>query len=142
MPFKFSEKLTRADIGFFVTGKDLNELFTDALRALVETSANPETVQPKIVKKMSFSNTNIDELLFDALSELVFLKDAEYFVFSTIKAKVTKTNATYHAEIVGKGEEIDPKKHELRNDVKAITLHKFKVEKTPTGWKATVIVDV
>jgi SHS2 domain-containing protein len=27
-------------------------------------------------------------------------------------------------------------------DVKAVTLHRFRVEQTPSGWEATVILDI
>ena len=40
------------------------------------------------------------------------------------------------------GEEINREKHELRNDIKAITLHMFKIEKTKDRYKALVVVDV
>ena len=40
------------------------------------------------------------------------------------------------------GEKIDREKHELKNDIKAITLHMFKIEKTKKGYKSLVVVDV
>jgi SHS2 domain-containing protein len=40
------------------------------------------------------------------------------------------------------GEEIDPQRHGLLADVKAVSLHNFVVEKAPEGWRATVILDV
>jgi SHS2 domain-containing protein len=39
------------------------------------------------------------------------------------------------------GETIDPSRHELLVDVKAVTLHRFRVEKASRGWEATVILD-
>jgi SHS2 domain-containing protein len=32
--------------------------------------------------------------------------------------------------------------HPLLTDVKAVTLHRFAVEKIAAGWKATVVLDV
>ena len=40
------------------------------------------------------------------------------------------------------GEKLDPDRHEQRADVKAVTLHRFQVEKTNGGWKATTILDI
>ena len=40
------------------------------------------------------------------------------------------------------GEPIDPQRHRLRVDVKAVTLHRFSIEKTAQGWEATVILDI
>ena len=40
------------------------------------------------------------------------------------------------------GEVIDPSKHELNVDVKAVTFHRFKVSQTDEGWEAIVILDI
>ena len=37
---------------------------------------------------------------------------------------------------------IDAGRHELIVDVKAVTLHRFKVEQTPRGWETLVILDI
>jgi SHS2 domain-containing protein len=41
------------------------------------------------------------------------------------------------------GEPLDPARHVLLHEVKAITYHELKVEPTPdSGWLAEVIVDI
>ncbi|MBI1976770.1 MAG: archease [Candidatus Omnitrophica bacterium] len=45
-----------------------------------------------------------------------------------------------HAEIFG--EKIDPKKHILKKEVKAVTYHGLSLKKTRAGWVAEVILDV
>ena len=40
------------------------------------------------------------------------------------------------------GEVIDRERHELLVDVKAVTMHHFKVEETAEGWTATVVLDI
>jgi SHS2 domain-containing protein len=40
------------------------------------------------------------------------------------------------------GEPLDPARHDLSHEVKAITYHGLKVEQTPDGWLAEVIVDI
>ncbi len=41
-----------------------------------------------------------------------------------------------------RGEPIDPNRHEIDDEVKAITWHALKVEQHAEGWLAEVIVDV
>jgi SHS2 domain-containing protein len=41
-----------------------------------------------------------------------------------------------------RGETINPDKHDLIVDVKAVTLHRFKVERTARGWEALVVLDI
>ena len=72
---------------------------------------------------------------------IVFLKDADYIIFNKVKVKIKK-NEKYHLFAELWGDTIDPDKHDLKNDVKAVTMHQFKVEKTAKGWKAFVILDV
>ena len=40
------------------------------------------------------------------------------------------------------GEPIDPARHVLDHEVKAITYHGLRVEPTTDGWQAEVIVDI
>ena len=40
------------------------------------------------------------------------------------------------------GEPLDPARHELAREVKAITYHELRVEQTADGWLAEVIVDI
>ena len=42
-----------------------------------------------------------------------------------------------HATAIG--EQLDPQRHQMRVDVKAVTLHRFRVEQTEQGWEAFVI---
>ena len=40
------------------------------------------------------------------------------------------------------GENIDPKKHKLKLDVKAVTLHMFRLQKKKNGWEAKFVLDI
>ena len=138
MSYKFLEDIAIADIAFEASGKDLNELFESAATALESSMANIKKVKPKIRKEINLSKETVEELLFDFLNELVYLKDAESLLFSKFSVKLK--GKKLHAEVLG--DKIDSKTQELDNDVKAVTLHGFKVEKTKDGWKTTVILDV
>jgi len=41
-----------------------------------------------------------------------------------------------------RGERIDPDRHGLRADVKAVTLHGFSLVRRGSGWEATVVLDI
>lgn len=47
---------------------------------------------------------------------------------------------TLEAECIG--EKINQETQKLRNDVKAVTYHDFKLEQTKQGWRARVILDI
>jgi len=141
MKYKILEDIAIADIAIEAYGKDYNELFENNALAIFEESANIKTIKEKEKKTIKLSAENIEDLLFDFLSEILFLKDAYSIIFkkSTIKIKKNK-KYSLNAQLIG--EKIDRDKHELRNDIKAITLHMFKVEKTKKGYKSLVVVDV
>lgn len=138
MKFKFLEKVAIADVAFEAYGKSLNELFTNVALAVEETMVDTKTIKPKINKEIELENERVEQLLFDFVQELIYLKDAEVLLFSKFEVDVKdgKLRAVCY------GEKINMKKQKLRNDVKAITYHMYKVEKLKAGYKATVVLDV
>ncbi len=134
----FLENVAIADIAYEAYGKNLNEVFENAALAIFELSAEIKTVKSKKKCLIKLENNRIDNLLYDFLSEILFLKDSEYMVFKKVKVSINgnKLNATLF------GDTINPEKQHLENDIKAITMHMFKLEKEVDGYKATVVVDI
>jgi len=139
MPFKYVEGVAMAEAVFEAEGKDLKELFESCADAFIDTSANPETIKPVIKKEIDIKGDNVESLLFNFLEELVFLKDSEAMVFNKVIINEISENSLKAALT---GDKIKVNEQELRADVKAITMHMFKVEKTNKGWKAIVIMDI
>tara|TARA_Y100000588_G_C14201050_1_gene902507 strand:- start:1512 stop:1760 length:249 start_codon:yes stop_codon:yes gene_type:complete len=81
-------------------------------------------------------------LLFNYLQETIFYKDARRLLLRTKELKITRTEEKFILDAVMAGEELDMQRHELVVDVKAFTLHQFRVEKTERVWKAFVILDI
>lgn len=143
MPFKFKEDVAIADVAFEATGKTLNELFESCADAVVSTMVkNRKQVSAKQKKIFTAFSKNIENLLHDFMNELIFLKDADKLLFGKCKVKIEEKGGNYDLKAVCSGEKINPKKHTLLVDVKAVTWHMYKVEKTEKGWKAFVILDV
>lgn len=128
-----------ADIGLRMRADNLDSLFEEAARALFALIvANPETIRPVQQVAIELRGTRRDDLLFDWLAELLYLLDTRHMLFSQFEVHITDNHltATVH------GEPIDPKRHTLAQEVKAITYHALKVERTAGGWLAEVIVDL
>ena len=128
-----------ADVLFQAYGKTLDELCLNAALALQEVQVKISTVSPRKKKKIVLQAQTPEQLLFDFLQELVFVKDVEMLVFSKFAVKIV---GKYKLTAQCFGEKINLKKHELNVDAKAITMHQFEVKKTKAGWKARVIVDI
>jgi SHS2 domain-containing protein len=139
--YKFLEKVAIADIAYEAYGKNLNELFENAAFAIFELSANLKTVDAKKKLEVKLENEKIENLLYDFLSEILFLKDSKYMVFKKVKVSIDE-NKKYQLKAVLEGDTINPQKQQLENDIKAVTMHMFKIEKEKNNWKATVVVDI
>lgn len=140
MPYKFLPEVAVADIAIEITGKTLDELFRDAAMAVEEQTVNLDDLKDDLEKEIKLEAKSIETLLYDFLSELIFMKDTDQFLFKSVDVNVDEKENVLHAVL--KGDLIDPERQELRNDIKAITMHMFSVEQKNDGWKATVVVDV
>lgn len=116
----------------------MNELFANAAIATTDVMVERKSVGKKLKKVIELQNEKTDNLLFDFLEELIYLKDAEELLFKEFKVAVKDGGLKAGCW----GEKINREKHKLKLDVKAITLHKFEVKKTAKGWKAVFILDI
>ena len=128
-----------ADLGFRIRAKTLPELFAEAGRALLATLVeNHEAVRPNDRRTFEVRAARYDELLYDWLAELLYAYDAEHWLAAQFEVSL----AVGRLSAVARGEAIDPDRHRLDSQVKAITYHGLRVEQTDDGWLAEVIVDV
>jgi len=131
-----------ADVLFIAKGNTPAEMFEQAGLAVEETMINLKKVSPAKKIKIKKENTKIDSLLFDFLDELVFLKDYKQLVFSKFEVNIEEKKKKFKLDALAYGEKIDNEKHEPKVDIKAVTMHMFKVEKSKAGWQAQVLVDI
>jgi SHS2 domain-containing protein len=143
MPFRYLEDVGTADIAFEAAGLDLSELFTVAADATMNVMIeNLDGIRPLQTRQIQLKNEKIDMLLFDFLQELIYLKDAHRLLLRVRKLQIEKKKGHYSLEATIEGELLDSRRHHQRADVKAVTLHQFKVQRRDGGWKATVILDI
>jgi SHS2 domain-containing protein len=128
-----------ADLGLRIQASDLNSLFQEAAMAMFSTIVDDlNSVNPGECFEIAIEGTDREFLLFDWLRELLYRFDAEHRLFSKFEVRVTSEGLTASAW----GEPIDPERHVLGHEVKAITYHELKVQQTADGWLAEVIVDI
>lgn len=130
-----------ADCAMDVEGDSLDDLFATAARAVAEVMVDPGTVGRDRVRHVDLAAPSIDLLLFDWLSELIFLKDTEEAVFPDVEVRVTGGEPWRLGARLAGGV-IDRDGTETRADVKAVTFHQFVVEPSAGGWRARVVLDI
>lgn len=128
-----------ADLGLRIRAADLNALFAEAglalLAALVE---NPDAVRDTVRVEVKLPAEDHVDLLYDWLKAILYQVNGEGMLCSRFVVHVADSGLIGEAW----GEPIDPTRHELSHEVKAITYHELKVEPSEGGWLAEVIVDI
>ncbi|NTU59709.1 MAG: archease [Deltaproteobacteria bacterium] len=143
MPYRYRDDIATADAAFDVEAPTLEDLFRDAadaaLGVLVE---EPSSVKPRRAKLLRAEAETLDLLLFQVLEELVYYKDAERLLLRLERVEIREGEGGFAAAAEARGEEIDPSRHALLTDVKAVTLHRLRLERSDRGWEATVVLDI
>jgi SHS2 domain-containing protein len=128
-----------ADLGLRVRAPDLDTLFAEAAACLFSAIVeDPASVRPLQRIDLRIDGTDRDYLLFDWLRELLYRFDSQHLLLGRFEARVGEAGLEGSAW----GEPLDPARHALAHEVKAITYHGLKVERTADGWLAEVIVDI
>jgi SHS2 domain-containing protein len=128
-----------ADLGLRVRAADLDTLFVEAAACLFSAVLEDiGTVRPETAVTVELADTDREFLLFDWLRDLLLKFDKDHVVFGKFEVKVRDDGLTGTAW----GEPLDPTRHVLAHEVKAITYHELKVVRDGDGWLAEVIVDI
>lgn len=138
-PFEFLEHT--ADVKFRAYGRTPEEMLSNAALAMFNAMINTSTVREERVWEVELSASDLEQLAYDWLSELVYLFDVEASVFSRFEVRLEQFEEVWklHAQIYG--EEIDSERHAFECQVKAVTLHQFEVSQND-HWTMQTILDV
>lgn len=143
MPYHYLDDVATADIAFIAEGRDLSETFIAASDATMNVMVeNIDAIKPRESRNLFLHHEHLDMLLFNLLQEIIFFKDAEQLMLRISKVAIEKRNNSYEARAHAVGETLDPERHIQRADVKAVTLHQFRLTKKDRGWEAMVILDI
>ncbi|MCO6431121.1 MAG: archease [Deltaproteobacteria bacterium] len=125
-----------ADIAIRAFGRDTAELFSNAARGMSAYIFGPEVLQrePEGSESINVESLDLDSLLVDWLSEILFLSASKYrayvaFAVAEISSSVITAEGTFC-------------KADAVNDIKAVTYHGLKIERVSSLWRATVIYDI
>lgn len=131
-----------ADAKFRAYGRTIEEAFENAALAMFNVMIATDRVRETVSKKIEIKSADIDGLLVDWLSELLYLFDAEQVVFGKFAVEgIKENNDEYSLSASVSGETIDLSRHEFDTEVKAVTYNELKIEETAGGWMAQVVVD-
>ena len=143
MPYRYLEDIAIADAAFEAWGGSVEEMLITAASATLNIMVGDlSAIRLREYRHLRIEDPQLDMLLFQFLQELVYYKDAEQLLLLAQNVRVEENEKGWTAWFEVAGEPIDPQRHDLIVDIKAVTLHRLSVKKTAEGWSATVIVDV
>ena len=138
MDFKFLEHT--ADIKFQAFGTSIEKAFENSALAMFNAMSN-KRINARIKEEFIIDGTDLENLLYNFLEELLFLLDSKNFFVSKIKLKIIgnkKKSLVLKAKLFGD----DAKKYETKMDVKAVTYNEMFIKKIGKNWVCQVVLDV
>lgn len=136
MPMRYELLEHTADVLIRAYGSTVEECFENAAYAMFDQMVDASTVRPLEEVEVRGEGDDPEERLFDLLSELLFIHDANRMVFSEFE--VTFEDGTLRC--VARGERLDPDRHGPRTEIKAVTFHMMEVDEEEPS--VTVLFDI
>ena len=124
MPDRYEIIDHTADIAIKTSGESLDEAFENAAYAMFDTMADASSIKPVGEVKVEIEAEDLGQLLVDWLSELLYLCDVDDALFSEFEVTIEGNKLSG----IARGEKIDPARHGLKTDIKAVTYHMLEVD--------------
>jgi len=128
-----------ADVLVRVTAATLEELFEEAARALMDCICDRSTVERKEEITLAAVGSSRERLLVNWLQEVLYTVDAEGMLLADFSVRRLEEGMVEGAAY---GERIDPERHRLYSDVKAVTHHGLSVDDDGDGYTVELVFDI
>jgi SHS2 domain-containing protein len=133
----FEELSHTADVKMRVRADTIGALFSDACIALMQVMYGNDR-KSGITKDIVLDAPDIEALLSDFLSEVLFITEVDCFVIA--RAEVTITGL--HLKAVLDGERFDPHRHNKGTEVKGISYSGMSIQKDRMEYVLEILFDV
>ena len=130
------------DIGVSLAAPTVDDLFASAAVAFTDTVTNVRAVEPKRPEEVALAAPELDLLLVDFLSELLYRFDTRHWLTRQAQVDVRQGDAGYalHGTLVG--ERLDEQRHPVKLAIKAVTYHGLRVVYKGDIWTASIVFDI
>ncbi|UCE37951.1 MAG: archease [Thermoplasmata archaeon] len=130
-----------ADVGIRANGKDLSEAFENAAYGMFSIITNIEEVEEIGEYQIHIQSRDLEQLLVDWLSELLFIHTVKNVLFSKFEIEIEEKEGSWLLRGSAKGENYNKDKHAYHTEMKAVTHHILKIEKSD-GYTVQVLFDI
>lgn len=140
MPYHFLDHT--GDIAVSLSGQSLAELFGDAAVAFTDSITAVDKVEPKRPEEVNVDAPELDLLLVDFLSELLYRFDTRGWLTRFAEVELHEQDGGWSLQGTLRGERLEPSRHDVKVLIKAVTYHGLHVRHAEGGWTATVVFDI
>jgi protein archease len=140
VPYTFLDHT--GDIAVSVTGVGLPHLFADASAAFTDTITTLERVEPKRPEEVDLDAPELELLLVDFLSELLYRFDTRGWLTRHAEVELHEKDGGWSLQGTLRGERLDPARHVIKVLVKAVTYHGLRIQQAGGLWAATIVFDI
>jgi SHS2 domain-containing protein len=132
---QFEEIEHTADLAIRVWGSDLQELFANAAYGMACQVANVDSVEATIERRVAIEAADLEILLVEWLSELLYLGERDRIVFTEFDVFEVTSNKL---EAKARGGSVE----ELQGHIKAVTFSELDIRETDKGYETIIVFDV
>ena len=131
------------DIGIQVTADSLPQLFERAAVGTFRVLTDPSTVRAETETQIAVAGRDREALMVRWLSELNYRHTVDHLLFCDFAVdSIEETEEGVVLTGTARGEPLDPARHTVYTEIKAITFHGMDIRETDTGWMVQVIFDM
>lgn len=112
-----------ADVAVKAYGRDLSEMFANAALGMFNVMTDTSTVKSVGEYKVEVESADLEGLLVDWLTELLYLFDTQEVFMRECDVSIDGNKLSASV----RGENLDRERHPLKSDVKAATYHMLEI---------------
>jgi SHS2 domain-containing protein len=139
MNCKYSVIDHTADFGIHVYGSDSKELFANAAWALFDLITEMDRLTGLESFQIEVSGDDWSDLMVNWLREVLYLWNGKELLLKKVRIlslSETELSATVECD------PFNPDCHIIKTEIKAVTYHQIRVNRSASGWEAMIIFDV
>ena len=130
------------DIGVSLRGRTVDELFVSAAAAFSDSITPLDGIEPRRPEELEVSAPELDYLLVDFLSELLYRFDTRGWLTREAQVEVRERDGGGELHGTLLGEKHDSERHPTRVLIKAVTYHQLAVTRHDGMWTANIVFDI
>ncbi|MFW5953123.1 MAG: archease [Candidatus Natronoplasma sp.] len=116
-----------ADVGIHAYGDDLEEAFEETAKAMFSIITDISKVKKKNKRKLEVASENLESLLVNFLSELIYLHEVHNELYRDFDVKIEE-EGLIRLTASAEGEKIDLERHDMDTAVKAVSYHEISID--------------